>query len=1263
MYSTGSRAPPGPARLSHECGKIRSVITRLLRPVVQLRDGESLTVLLMFLYSFLAMAGYNMIKPVTRGLFIEQLGAENLPWVQFGAGIVIGLIMQGYTRVITRVPRRWMIPVTLGGIVVLMTAFYGGFQGAPDSRWVAVGFYLFGLIIGILLISQFWTLANDVYDPRQAKRLFGFIGAGASLGGFAGATLTSLVVERIGTNSVLLVSAATLLVCTVAVAVIVRREPEAGKSDASKTGEEASVSGSEAVRLLRSSRHLQTIAMVIGFAAIGAAIIEQQLNMAAAESRGAHNADAVTAFLAQVTAYLSMIGFLIQVFLTSRIHRYLGIGFALMILPVVDSATGLLMLLNGALWTAALARIMDTSLRYTVDKTTREILFLPLPVDIKYQAKPFIDVTVDRVAKGLGALLLLVLVQDWGLSLGWRQLSYASLTMMALWATFALTARREYLRAFRRSIDQQDVRPADVRLESADLTSIETLMTELGSPEPRRVLYAMDMLEALDKRQLVTPLLLRHDSPEVRARALRVARYANAEDAARWLPGIEHALSDEDADVRLAAARALATHRGQEAADVMRPYLDHPDQNLVVTAAAGLASSAVPSDVERAEETFRRLTADTRESVAPLRRQVARALGLVANPRFRPLLVPLLYDDNYLVARAAVNSAGTMGGHDFLFVPTLVTLMRNRRLKGPARNVLVEYGEPVVPALCYFLADRDEDLWVRRHVPGTLARIPCLAGVEALMKAMDDPDGFLRYKVMGALEKIRRDRPDLPMDKAVIERHVIAEAGRAFSALTLDTNLFVVGGLDRSCLLARALGEKRTRAMDRMFRLLGLVHPPSDIAAVQASIGIADIRKASGAIEFLDNILSGDVRKRVMLLVDEMPDEERVRKGNVIYRTRTRDVEDTLAQLIHDENQTIAAAAIALVERLGLWSLSDDLEHVLGHRKTLDWSVFEAASWALAASRMPAERRRELWQEPLPAVELADRLRQLPLFAFTSVDELFRVARLGEQVRHDQDRVIYERGVTPQTLEFLLDGSLEATTERGERVTIRPPAPLAFEEILEGRPMHATIRAAAPSIALIIPTEAFLSLLAENVELAEGIFRWLIDVRPQLAARVHIRGQLSADVIKRVRAGLQPVDRVLLLQESPMLANATGLQLMRLAAIARPESFAAGAELSTGTGSDSMTIVLTGTVTVTDSSGQTTTADSGDVIGMYQMLGGMPVGVTLHGASDGTALRFNHADVFDVLADETALLQTIYSGLRHAGEQPRPHGEQAELTR
>ncbi|MGE3190922.1 MAG: MFS transporter, partial [Vicinamibacterales bacterium] len=274
-----------------------SLASRLFSPIAQVRDGEALTALLMFAYSFLAMTSYNIVKPITRSQFIGSLGADNLPWVQFAAGVLIGVIMQGYSRAIAVVPRRWVVPVTQAAMVALLVAFWVLFTRV-GAEWVSVAFYLFGLILGILLISQFWTIANDVYDARQAKRLFGLIGGGASLGGATGAGLTTALVEALGQNAMLLVSAAILLACLGIVTWVIAREQRAGQSNAAATGEEERVSGAEALRLLLGSRHLQVIALVIGFAAIGAAIIEQQLNMAAAESKG--SADAIAAFLAQI---------------------------------------------------------------------------------------------------------------------------------------------------------------------------------------------------------------------------------------------------------------------------------------------------------------------------------------------------------------------------------------------------------------------------------------------------------------------------------------------------------------------------------------------------------------------------------------------------------------------------------------------------------------------------------------------------------------------------------------------------------------------------------------------------------------------------------------------------------------------------------------------------------------------------------------------------------------------------------------------------
>ncbi len=1240
-----------------------TLASRLFSPIAQMRPGEATTAFLLFAYSFLAMTGYNVLKPVTRGLFISNLGADNLPWVQFAAGVVIGFIMQGYSKLIGLVPRRWMIPATQAGMVGLLVLFFTLFAGAGDAKVVAAAFYLFGLILGILLISQFWTLANDIYDARQAKRLFGLIGAGSSLGGASGAALTASLVEPWGANAMLLLSAALLALCMVIVVLIVRREQRAGASDASKTGEEESVSSAEALRLLGSSRHLQIISMVIAFAAIGAAIIEQQLNMATAEAKGATNTDAITAFLAQITVYLSLIGFAIQVGLTSRIHRYLGIGFALLILPVSLGSTAFLMLAVGALWTTGVARILDTSLRYTVDKTSREILFLPLPADLKYRAKPFIDVTMDRVAKGLGALLILVLIKDWGLGLTWRQLSYASLTMMVLWVFFAMRARKEYLAAFRRSIEQQNVEPNEIRLDTADLNTIETLVTELSHPESRRVLYAIDLLESLDKRHLVTPLLLRHEEAEVRARALGVAEAAGPDRASHWLPAITQALKDANPEVRVAAVRALSVLRREDAHELMRPYLSDADPQLVVTAACALAESPNEADRQAAEDALRRLALDTREQAAPIRQAVARTLAQVRNPHFRPLLIPLMYDANLSVAREAIQSAGRLGlasgagegtaaSADFLFVPPLVSLMRNRLLKSGARTVLVAYGEQVVDTLAYFLRDTDEDVWIRRHVPSTLALIPSPRALDVLTTALGDEDGFVRHKAIAGIERIRRTRPDLPVDRPTVERQILQEAMRAFNALTLHHNLFVTGGLDPQSVLGRVLREKHGRVLDRIFGLLGLLHSPDDIGAVRAALGHADARLRSGAIEYLDNLLAGDIRRRVMLLVEEMPAEERIRKGNVIFKTRGRDVDDTVAQLVHDDDQVVAAAAIHLVEQREMWALADDLEHALAHRDPRDWYVFEAASWALAARRISPERRRAMWLEPLPAVELADRLRRIQLFDFASIDELFRIAGLGRQVRHEPGRVLYEAGRPADSLQFLLDGRVTVEHEGGPVEELAAPTVLGFEAVLEGSPMPATIRAVDTAISLSLTTEEFLSLLSENVEIAQGIFRLLIDRRGTPGWHTVMHGRLGRALERRAEEGLQPVDRVLLLQSSPLLSRATAVQLLGLASIARAVGLKAGTDPLAGA-EPSILVVLSGSVRVTREGMAADTADTGDAIGIYETLGGMPFPVRAEVIAEGQALRFLRSDLFDLLADHIDLLQGIFSGLLRAPEPAR----------
>jgi len=1224
-----------------------SLPKRLVAKVVTLRDGEGTTALLMFAYSFLAMTAYNILRPVTKSKAISALGPDNLPYVLLAAGVFIGLLMHVYSYAAVRVPRRWVIPATQVCIVGILLLFWTLFQTFPDANWVSAAFYVFGLLLGVLLINQFWMLANDIYDARQAKRLFGFIGGGASLGGAIGSWLTVFAVHEVGANNLVLLSAALLVVAIAVVARVGRHLSGSGMAI-----EERGVGGGEALRLLRSSRQLQVIALVVAFAAIGAGLIDQQLNMAAAAFKGEDATNALTDFLAQVQGWVSIVGLVIQVGFTSRIHRSLGLAVALLMLPVGFGTSAIVILLTGSWWAPALARVVDASLRYTIDKTTREVLFLPVPPDLKLTAKPFIDVTMDRFAKAVGALVTLVLIKSWGLGLTWEQLSYASLAVTMLWIVLAVVARREYLKAFRESIATRAVAPTALGLGAADPSTVEALIEELSSPDEASVLYAIDMLETFEKRNLITPLLLHHPSSKVRARVLRAFKSLRAAVGEHWAPAVEALLTDDDPEVRSGAMRALATVKKDEAPSLLRHYLDDPAPRVSVTAAVVLATSASEADRQAAEIALERLVSDTRQVAAASRREVAAGLAHIPNAAFQHLLIALIHDADVDVAREAVRTARMLQQQDPMIVPALAALLSHRLLKREAREALVSYGDGVVPMLTYVVHDPDEQVWVRRHIPGTLAELPTQASLDALAGLLGDRDGFLRFKAIEAIEAIRRDDPALRFDGSTAEPHVLRETARYCNYLTLRQNLLREDPDSAGTLIVRALTDKLDRALDRTYRLLGLIYPWREIADARYTIEHGTDRLRASAIEYLDNLLRAPLRGRVLPLVEDVPIEEKVRHANLVLKTRPRDLEDTLAQLIHDDDQVISASAILYVERRNLWAtLEKDVEYVLGHRLVDDWFVFEAASWALGSRRM-GERRDALWLEPLPVVELADRLRGLPLFDEVSADELFRIARAGRQIGHEGGRRLAAHGEAGD-VQFLLGGSVRVS-DADRAYDLQAPAALSFEAMLEGRPVDREIHTVDRVVCLRIGRPEFLTMLSDSVELTQGLFRALLRGSTRTPHALVSPGPQDPTV-GRDDGLLQPIERARRLREHPFFRSATTDQLLDLVSGAHEIRFREGEVLFREHDPPALLHLIEGEVRLDTGTATPAIAGPGSTLCTAETLAGLSPGCRATVITAGRALRLDRDALFVVLADHVELLQTLFSGALRATDARIEH--------
>ena len=337
----------------------------------------------------------------------------------------------------------------------------------------------------------------------------------------------------------------------------------------------------------------------------------------------------------------------------------------------------------------------------------------------------------------------------------------------------------------------------------------------------------------------------------------------------------------------------------------------------------------------------------------------------------------------------------------------------------------------------------------------------------------------------------------------------------------------------------------------------------------------------------------------------------------MILRTRPRDVEETLLILINSDDEVVSAAAIDLVGRLELRSLVDDLEHVLAHRDVRDWHVFEAASWTLAGLRLQASKRRALWLEPLPSVEIASRLRSIPLFASVATDELFRIARTGRQVRLDRGHTLYEAGALPSHVHLLLDGQVRATAPGGEARDVQHPAPLGLEEVLEERPHPETVRATETSVALQLTVEEARGLLADNTDLVQGLFRWMLDHPAFGTGRLVVRGTGAAagdgaaprlepatPAAGAASAALRPIDVVLALRRIPLFARSSVEARLALAAIAREERLEPNGILLHASDAPAIRLVIDGELEAATPTGETVAIAPGDAIGVLETLRG-----------------------------------------------------------
>ena len=291
----------------------------LLQRVFDIRQGETSRALLMFAYIFLIISCLLIVKPVRNSLFLTRFGAAQLPYVFILVAVFATLLTSFYSRYSSRVRLDRLIRNSLLTIISNLVIFWLLLLIDFQAVWFIYGFYIWVAIFAVVSTSQFWVLANFVFNAREAKRLFGFIGAGAISGGIFGGYLTNYLAPAIGTENLLLVCATFLGICLIILTVVWRQQETERMSEKREKRIQRTPTGKAAspLAMVKNSRHIAYLTGIVGLGVIVANLVDYQFNTIAEQS--IRDKDELTAFFGFWLSNLSIVSLGIQLFVTGRI--------------------------------------------------------------------------------------------------------------------------------------------------------------------------------------------------------------------------------------------------------------------------------------------------------------------------------------------------------------------------------------------------------------------------------------------------------------------------------------------------------------------------------------------------------------------------------------------------------------------------------------------------------------------------------------------------------------------------------------------------------------------------------------------------------------------------------------------------------------------------------------------------------------------------------------------------------------------------------
>ena len=925
-----------------------SRLDTFLESAFRIRPGEARRVGLMFVYVMSVVSTFIVGRTVRDTLFLSRYDLEHLPLMYVAVAPSVSIAAFAYARVTDRYRRDKVIITSLSLSCGALAVVWGLIFSELVGPWVYPTLYVLVEIVGGLAVIQFWTFANDIFSSREAKRLFGIIGAGGVISNVIVGFAIRGAVKAVGAENLLLVCIILLITCIWSIRAVAKdatAELEIVSKPWVHPGSKAATSSS-----VFSSKHIKLIAATVAVTVLTVTIVDYQFKAIAKHAFEGREAD-LAAYFGTFYGFTGIVACVIQFFITGWLLERKGIVVALLLLPTVlvlgASAMLFAVPLISVLTAATMTKGAENVLRYTLNDSTVQLLYTPVPAHQRGRAKAFIDGMLKPTFVGLSGLAIYGLQavlpeKDFAVRLGWL-----GLVLGAVWLTLVFSIRSEYVRSLLSTLRSRRLDLDSSFTLRGDETTAGVLRASLDSDREVDVLHALELIPGLDgdMHDAVAPLL-DHMSAPVRITTLRLLQ-----DAGRLkdLDRIEVCFGDEVEAVRAAAVQAYCALGGNQA--IQRAVQFVRDESPVVRGAAitGLISHGGLDGILTAGGS---LTELLKSDDPAHRKQGAKVLASIGVKTFYQPVLELLNDPDPGVRLAGIDAAAAMKSKPL--VPSLVYKLSQRDTARAAARALAGYGPDLEPLLLKVLDNEGEDRAVRMEVPAILAKVGTGTAFRCLLEGLENADADLATNMAKAASRLRERVRDMDIDDQVLVAAISRAIRAAYQTLATIEDL----ELADDDLLSEALLLRHKKYVALAFRILEIRYPSHTIRLVYANLDSENKRMRANAIEVIDNLVSKEEARLLLPLIEDHSRAVKLRYGAELFDLERLAPEVWIGQLLQDRNAWTVATTLDLIGRHGRHSL---LESISGHLAAADPVVRESA--CVCAQRLldapPAPKRHQ----------------------------------------------------------------------------------------------------------------------------------------------------------------------------------------------------------------------------------------------------------------------------------------------------------------